>query len=791
MVWLQVFSNALIGVAYVAISSTLVYLVWRVRGLPFHWMYVAFGVFIVSCGLTHFMDVVTIWKPVYWLDVTIRCVTAVVSIGTAAALPGLVPKALAITNAARIVRDRGTQLETAYKELEVVYDKARQLDHLKTQFFANISHELRTPLTLILGPVDRVLKSDRLGSQEIVDLETIRQNGRALLRRVNDLLEVARLEAGKTKPRYVQTNLTQMLRVTGSYFDVIAEDKGIAYHLHLSPRVDIPIDPEMIQRVILNLLSNAFKFTPVGGKVDVFLRVEGKTVVIEVLDDGIGIPNHLREVVFERFRQIPNEGPQGKSQGTGLGLAISKEFIELHKGKIWVREGLEKGACFVIELPMVVSAGTLVSQEKPLKSLVRSDSSYWLEEFRQFKPRPSSQPHLSSKLTKGRVLIVEDNRSMSQFLCDTLSENYEVITAFDGKEGLQKVVKYSPDLIVTDLMMPLLSGDQMVARLRQDFGLKDIPILVLTAKADDDLKNQLLADGVQDYVVKPFSVEEIEARVSNLVMFKRVRDLLRQEVQSQTSDLETLTKQLAQKRKQLELAVASRDEFLSIASHELKTPLTSLRLSLQLMEKSFSNRQELMGASDLFSTSLRQVETLTHLVEELLDVTRIQAGQLNLSYKETNLTEVIDDIVRRFSGQLRFAKCSIELDVDPNLVGHWDKSRIDQVLVNLISNALKYAPGKLIKISAKKKDGWVTIVVEDEGPGIEPDHQSIIFERYTRANVNTRVGGLGLGLFIVKKIVDAHRGTVKLQSKPGEGASFAIGLPLRPEEDKEGLTHAI
>ena len=242
-----------------------------------------------------------------------------------------------------------------------------------------------------------------------------------------------------------------------------------------------------------------------------------------------------------------------------------------------------------------------------------------------------------------------------------------------------------------------------------------------------------------------------------------------------------VTRDLTERRK-TEESLKSRDEFLSIASHELKTPLTSLLLQLQISVKRITMQasespifKELTKSLDI---SVRQVTSLTDLVNDLLDVSRIQTGVFELNTSEFNLSELVDEIALRFREQLIQAKSELKLHLAPELNGQWDRFRLEQVIVNLISNAIKYAPLAPISISTKLENGRAILEVCDEGPGIEPENINRIFQRFERGNTPSSVGGLGLGLFITKKIVEHHEGSIRVDSAPGRGANFIIELPL-------------
>lgn len=428
-------------------------------------------------------------------------------------------------------------------ELQLALEKLREIDGFKTKFFANVSHELRTPLALILGPVDQLLKeATQLGERERFRLTTIKRNAQSLLHQVNDLLDLARIDAQQMPLAYVCANVTALLRDVAASFAAAAEERSIALTIEGEDELYADVDRAKLARVLANLLSNAFKFTPAGGRIGCSItRVANRRFLLSVQDNGPGVPPQMKEQIFSRFAQ----GQDGLSgSGSGLGLNIVKEFVELHFGTVVALDAPGGGAIFQVEMPMRAPKGVFVRESNEETGLVP----YQAIDFGD----PQSPPARDDKPGVCRILVVEDNPDLRHFLYDVLIDDYNVTLAENGAIALSSALENPPDLIITDLMMPYFDGEQFVRELRASERFPNVPVLVLSARADDALRETLLEELVQDYLTKPFSPQELRARVRNLVMVKRTVDILQKELNSQASDVCELTAGLVASRKSLQ-----------------------------------------------------------------------------------------------------------------------------------------------------------------------------------------------------------------------------------------------
>ncbi len=806
LIWLHVTSDFLIGIAYASISMTLVYLVQKAR-VPFHLAFIAFGIFIGACGCTHFMEVWTIWEPQYWLAGVIKVVTAVASVTTAVWLYPLLPQAMRVIKGVELAEERRlvleathSQLEAAHKELEathgqlkLAHEKSQELDQIKTDFFSNVSHELRTPLTLILGPAQQLLANGTIGAEQRHSLETIERNAQLLLKHVNDLLDLSKLDARRLALNYGDVDLAQLFRLTAGYFDSLARERSISLSVEAPPQLRAQVDPEKIQRALFNLLSNAFKFAPATGTVRCVLSNSGGDVSMVVQDNGPGVPEKYRAEIFERFRQIDG-GQTRRTGGTGLGLSIVKEFVQLHRGKVGVTETPGGGATFSITLPARAPEGAEVALQAGPETQAQTER-IAVATLAELRPRkiPETKPAeltAANRTSTPLVLVVEDNTEMSHFIASSLTRDFQVETAFDGAEGVAKAVALHPDVIISDLMMPIKTGEEMLKELQSIPEMRNTPVIMLTAKADDDLRVRLLQQGAHDYMMKPIVLEELRARVGNLSSIKRTRDILQTELTSSAQSLESLARQLASKQREAQAARViaehanrSKDEFLMTLSHELRTPLTSIFGWVRMIRMGGLDEKTVAHAID---TIERNVKVQVHLIEDLLDISRIVAGKMRLNLRPMELAQAIRLAleIAQPTATARNIAIDVHLTDDPCPVSG-DADRLQQIVWNLLINAIKFTPkGGNVAVSLSVVNAAAELRISDTGQGIKPEFLSQLFERFRQADSSTtrNHGGLGLGLALVRSLVELHGGSVRAHSDGlGKGATFTVTLPLLAE----------
>ena len=424
------------------------------------------------------------------------------------------------------VKEANRQLKAAKDEMARLNQRLRELDSAKSEFFSNISHEFRTPLTLMLGPVEEILAggTDLASPAALRQLETVRHNALRLSKLVNALLDVSRVEAGSMATVYVPTDLAALTADLASNFRSACERAGLDLTIDCDA-VQAVVDREMWEKIVLNLLSNAFKFTLEGG-IRVSLRARNGHAELEVRDTGTGIPAEELPRLFERFHRV--KGARGRSyEGSGIGLALVRDLVRLHGGDVRVESTLGGGSAFTVTVPLgdahlpahAVQAG--VEDTPPAAARVApflDEALTWLPDTDEDRrPAPDGEP-------RGRVLLADDNADMRAYVRRLLeTAGYAVDTAADGVQALAACQANSPDLVISDVMMPNLDGFALLSRLRADPATQPLPVILLSARAGGEARAEGFAAGADDYLVKPFAARELVARVDGAIRLAATR----------------------------------------------------------------------------------------------------------------------------------------------------------------------------------------------------------------------------------------------------------------------------
>ena len=397
----------------------------------------------------------------------------------------------------------------------------QQVSDIKLRFFTNISHELRTPLTLISGPVGHVLKHSTLPDDAREQLLVVERNTNRMLRLVNQILDFRKIQNKKMKMQVEKVDIVGFVRKVMSNFDVLAEDHKIDFILEVEKEpLYIWIDTDKFEKILFNLLSNAFKYTPNGKMIRVYVHENEKNISIGVQDQGIGIAENQKKSLFVRFENMVDRN-LFKHASTGIGLSLVKELVEMHKASIKVDSKLGEGSCFEMDFHKGKShygpEVEFIIEDYAAGEVIKIDGVVPEESVEDV----SSQPLIEDEQSKPLMLLVEDNQELRAFLHTLFNPTYRVIEAENGLEGLSKALKFIPDIIISDVMMPEKDGIEMVKDLRADITTSHIPVILLTAKTSIESKLEGLEYGADDYITKPFSATYLKARVENLLEQRR------------------------------------------------------------------------------------------------------------------------------------------------------------------------------------------------------------------------------------------------------------------------------
>lgn len=448
----------------------------------------------------------------------------------------------------KIVATMAEEEQRKAERIQREAEKLKEIDQLKSRFFANISHEFRTPLTLILSPIKEMEAGRYTGDPKPI-YNMIKRHGQRLLHLVNQLLDLSKIESGKMNLQMKKMNLVAVLKSVAAVYESLAATRNTHFTLESAGNsIPLYVDPDKLEKILHNLLSNAFKFTQEGGKISLQATtdvIEDKRYAkIEVKDTGEGIASDQLDKIFDRFYRADSSHTR-KNEGTGIGLALVRELVELHKGRISVTSTKGEGSCFTVHLPLgkahlsedVIVTGSSAPTGEPGKldyllpdqEGAASSFSPALQERDRSAGDKADTPHL---------LVVEDNTDMRQYISHTLDPYYYIAEASHGSEGWEKAREMIPDLVISDVMMPEMDGLEFCSKLKQDERTSHIPVILLTAKAAKTDKMEGLETGADDYLAKPFDADELLILIRNRIdQRNRLRERFSREITLQPKEI--------------------------------------------------------------------------------------------------------------------------------------------------------------------------------------------------------------------------------------------------------------
>jgi signal transduction histidine kinase len=689
------------------------------------------------------------------------------------------------------------ELDRNRLELEESNRRLMELDQLKSRFFANISHELRTPLTLLLAPLEAMINRHGvdLGGEAQDLLRTMHSNGLRLLKLINDLLDLVRLDAGVATVRREQVDLPELLRGLASSVSAMAREKGIRLETLVGPGLGRGwVDRDKLEKIILNLVFNALKFTPAGGQVRLVGSRAGTDYLFKVSDTGIGISEKQLAHVFDRFWQA-DASARRRHQGAGIGLALTKELTEAQGGSVSVTSRQGQGTTFTVRLPGVPEDGrdrTVTEGESPEEGQRESseevdDTHHWVAGlYRRADlapvsvaalPPPQAEVEGHQDASAPCILVADDEPDMRRFLSSQLRNNYRVLEAVDGRQALALAVQRKPELILLDMMMPEKDGLQVCRELREQPATQNLPIILLTARVDEETKLAALSSGANDFLVKPFSTTELKVRVNNLIASHQLQRRLTEQNHLLTGAL----KQLKEMQSQLVQAekLTSLGRLSAGIIHEINNPLNFAATGLYALRQ----RQHFVADGQR-----REFEDILHDVEEGLGRVRDIVSDLRTftfpnaaPTDEVRLADAVGMAVRFLSHEWS-DRLEVRNAVPDSLVIQANRNKIVQVMVNLLQNAVDALSRKTfieespaIHIDGAVVAEGIRLQVRDNGPGIDGAMMDKIFDPFFTTK---EVGkGMGLGLSICYRIMQEAGGQISVRSEPGRFTEFILLFP--------------
>lgn len=667
----------------------------------------------------------------------------------------------------------------AYEEEQRRLRVLEELDKAKTLFFTNISHEFRTPLMLMLGPLEELMnrRTPEWSEAEIAKVEVTHRNALRLLKLVNTLLDFSRMEVGRGHARFVRTDLASYTQNLASNFRSVIEKAELEFEVKVGGNACYAyVDQQMWEKVVFNLLSNAFKYT-LKGKITLELEVLDGQVRLLVKDTGVGIPAHELPHMFERFHRVQNSA--GRTyEGTGIGLSLIKELVGLHGGTIGVESTEGAGSCFTVTMPegkMHLDASQVYEANPEVEDAI---SDFYVSEAESLLAAAQTTPaadNCRDDRQRDCVLIADDNADMREHIRSLLGSKYRTLTASNGIEALDLIRQHRPALVLSDIMMPQMDGIGLLRALKSDPSVCHTPVILITARAGEESRIEGIEIGADDYIVKPFSSRELIVRAQAQIRMSNERNKITDELERK---VEQRTQELVHANRELE-------SFNYVASHDLQEPLRKIQTFIHLIERNNFDSELSKGYFQKIYTSAQR---MGELIQSVLSYSRLSKN--GEAMQQVNLNKVMEDIGVDFELAIQEKQAMLVVGELP-VVGA-NPLQMNQLFSNLISNSLKFSTAAPeIRITATLGTGseipqapsemahrsYHHICVRDNGIGFEPEFSEKIFALFQRLHRRNEYAGTGIGLSIVKKIVEQHEGFISAESHPGEGAAFHVWLP--------------
>jgi signal transduction histidine kinase len=652
-------------------------------------------------------------------------------------------------------RLRRAELERS-NELSNALDRLSEVDRLKNEFFANISHELRTPLTLILSPVDELLANMRPGAERDA-LKVVRRNATRLLRMIDDLLDLARLEAGGLRLRVSQVDVAKLAEQVAGNARPTATSKGIemAFSTEGEPS-DVFGDPHRIEIILTNLVGNAIKFTPSGGRIQVSVFHNAAGAAVEVTDTGPGISREEQQRVFDRFHQT--ETSERRSQGgVGIGLALAHELAQLHGGSLTLQSTLGQGSTFTLFLQSGKDHfHTEVTERRQLQTELHPgrrvddrptqvpprDMEVATRELRHSQAPPERV--LLDRGRRPRILVAEDEDDLRGFIAGVLKGSHIVDVAKNGAEALELLKQNRPDLVLTDVMMPGVSGLDLTRTIKSDPSLRHIPVILLTARGENEAALEGYEAGADEFVSKPFHTKVLQARIRAHLKMRG------------------LSLQLADQAR-----LASAGTLAAGLAHEVKNPLNAAMSAVKVLEQGGSSRvsnEKLMG---VVVNALARIDSII----SALDAHARPADGDDLT--PCNVRDAIESTLNLLDHKLK-NRVTVHQSYGASGDVFASARAFNQVLLNLVDNSIR-SDAKNIWIELQQTEQTISVAVADDGPGVPPEVVHRIFDPFFTTRVEGE--GTGLGLHLSRRIARDCGGELRYEPRPGGGARFVMEIP--------------